>query len=117
MIEIPQCRVCGTNFDNIFDAVNHLIEDDEEIFEPVYQLPSGYALMLGSLLEELYHHADEPDVIKDITEITYATLYAAQTDVIKMKDLVHQAIINQHMSSIDEELKDLLEEDKDGDDD
>jgi hypothetical protein len=34
-----------------------------------------------------------------------------------MKDLVHQAIINQHMSSIDEELKDLLEEDDNGNDD
>lgn len=110
MIEIPQCKVCGTNFDNIFDAINHLIEDEEDIFEPVYQLPSGYALMLGSLLEELYHHADEPDIIRDITEITYATLYAAQTDVVKMKDLVHEAIINQHMSAIDKELKDLLEE-------
>ena len=114
MIEIPQCNICGTNFDNIFDAINHLIEDDEDIFEPVYQLPSGYALMLGSLLEELYHHADEPDIIKDITEVTYATLYAAQTDVVKMKDLVHQAIINQHMSSIDKELEKLLEEDTDG---
>jgi hypothetical protein len=117
VIEIPQCKVCGTNFDNIFDAINHLIEDDEEIFEPVYQLPSGYALMLGSLLEELYHHADEPDIVRQITEITYATLYAAQTDTVKMKDLVHQAIINQHMSSIDEELKDLLEEDDNGNDD
>ena len=117
MIEIPQCSVCGTNFDNIFDAVNHLIEDDEDIFEPTYVLPSGYALMLGSLLEELYHHADEPDVIKDITETTFATLYAAQTDVVKMKDLVHEAIINQHMSSIDEELEQLLEEDKDGNND
>lgn len=110
MIEIPQCSVCGTNFNNIFDAVNHLIEDDEDIFEPTYVLPSGYALMLGSLLEELYHHAHEPDVIKDIAETTFATLYAAQTDVVKMKDLVHQAIINQHMSSIDEELEQLLEE-------
>ena len=117
MIEIPQCNVCGTNFDNIFDAINHLIEDDEEIFEPTYVLPSGYALMLGSLLEELYHHADEPDIIRDITEVTYATLYAAQTDVTRMKDLVHEAIINQHMSSIDEELEELLEEDKDGNDD
>jgi hypothetical protein len=115
VIEIPQCSVCGTDFDNIFDAINHLIEDDEEIFEPTYQLPSGYALMLGSLLEELYHNADKPDVIKDITEVTYATLYAAQTDVIKMKDLVHQAIINQHMSAIDEELEDLLKESNDDD--
>jgi hypothetical protein len=39
-------------------------------------------------------------------------LYAAQSDVVKMKDLVQEAIINQHMSSIDEELKHLLEEDK-----
>ena len=115
MIEIPQCKVCGTEFDNIFDAINHLMEDDEEIFEPTYVLPSGYALMLGSLLEELYYNADKPDIIKDITEITYATLYAAQTDVMKMKDLVHEAIINQHMSSIDEELEELLEENKDDD--
>jgi hypothetical protein len=115
VIEIPQCKVCGTEFDNIFDAINHLMEDDEEIFEPTYVLPSGYALMLGSLLEELYYNADKPDVIKNITEITYATLYAAQTDVIKMKDLVHEAIINQHMSSIDEELEELLEENKDND--
>jgi hypothetical protein len=110
VIEIPQCKVCGTEFDNIFDAVNHLTEDDEEVFEPIFQLPSGYALMLGSLLEELYHHADEPEVIRSITEITYATLYAAQSDVVKMKDLVQEAIINQHMSAVDEELKELLEE-------
>lgn len=115
MIEIPKCKVCGTEFDNIFEAINHLMEDDEEIFEPTYVLPSGYALMLGSLLEELYYNADKPDVIRDITEITYATLYAAQTDVMKMKDLVHEAIINQHMSSIDEELEELLEENKDDD--
>ena len=112
MIEIPQCKICGTQFDNIFDAVNHLTEDDEEVFEHVFQLPSGYALMLGSLLEELYHHADEPEIIRSITEITYATLYAAQSDVVKMQDLVQEAIINQHMSSIDEEIKELLEEDK-----
>jgi len=117
VIDIPQCGVCGTNFDNIFDAINHLIEDDEEIFEPTYQLPSGYSLMLGSLLEELYHHADEPDVIKDIAETTYAMLYAAQTDVVHMKALVEEAIINQHMSSIDKELQELLEENKDGYDD
>lgn len=115
MIEIPQCKICGTNFDNIFDAINHLAEDDDEIFEPVYQLPSGYALMLGSLLEELYHNADKPDTIREITEITYATLYAAQTDVTQMKGLVHEAIINQHMSAIDEELKELLEGDDNDD--
>ena len=109
-MKIEPCKVCGTHFDNIFDAINHLIEDDEEIFEPIYQLPNGYALMLGSLLEELYYHADEPETVRSITEITYATLYAAQSDVVKMKDLVQEAIINQHMSTIDKELEELLEE-------
>jgi hypothetical protein len=110
LIEIPKCNVCGEEFDNIFDAVHHLTEDDEEVFEPIFHLPSGYALMLGSLLEEMYDNADIPDIIRDIAEITYATLYAAQSDVIKMKDLVQEAIINQHMSTIDRELKELLEE-------
>jgi hypothetical protein len=110
LIEIPQCKVCGTEFDNIFDAVHHLTEDDEEVFEPIFALPSGYALMLGSLLEEFFDNADRPDVIRDIAEVTYATLYAAQSDVVKMKDLVQEAIINQHMSTIDMELKELLEE-------
>ena len=112
MIEIPQCKICGTQFDNIFDAVNHLMDDEDDVFDPVIKLPNGYALLIGSLLEELYHHADDPAMIKDITEMTYATLYAAQTDVIQMKELVEEAIVKQHMVSIDEELKELLEEDK-----
>jgi len=112
LIEIPQCKICGTNFDNIFDAVNHLMDDEDDVFDPVIKLPNGYALLIGSLLEELYHHADDPAMIKDITEMTYATLYAAQTDVIQMKELVEEAIVKQHMVTIDEELKELLEEDK-----
>jgi len=112
LIEIPQCKICGTEFDNIFDAVNHLMDDEDDVFDPVIKLPNGYALLIGSLLEELYHHADDPAMIKDITEMTYATLYAAQTDVIQMKELVEEAIVKQHMVTIDEELKELLEEDK-----
>ena len=112
MIEIPQCKVCGTQFDNIFDAVNHLMEDDDDVFDPMLKLPNGYSLLLGSLLEELYMNADNPTFIKDITEMTYATLYAAQTDVVQMKELVEEAIIKQHMVDIDEELKELLQEDK-----
>ena len=112
MIEIPQCKICGTQFDNIFDAVNHLMEDDDDVFDPILKLPNGYSLLLGSLLEELYRHADDPAHIKDVTEMTYATLYAAQTDVTQMKGLVEDAIIKQHMTDIDEELKELLEGDK-----
>jgi hypothetical protein len=64
------------------------------------------------MLEELYRHADEADYIKDVTEMTYATLYAAQNDVVLMKELVEEAIVKQHMVSIDDELKELLEEEE-----
>ncbi len=112
MIEIPQCKICGTQFDNIFDAVNHLMEDDDDVFDPILKLPNGYSLLLGSLLEKLYRNAEDVALVKDITEMTYATLYAAQTDVTQMKELVEDAIIKQHMVDIDEELKELLEGDK-----
>ena len=88
------------------------MEDDDDVFDPVLKLPNGYSLLLGSLLEELYRHADNPAHIKDVTEMTYATLYAAQTDVTQMKALVEDAIIKQHMVDIEEELKELLEGDK-----
>lgn len=88
------------------------MEDDNDVFDPILKLPNGYSLLLGSLLEELYRHADDPAHIKDVTEMTYATLYAAQTDVTQMKGLVEDAIIKQHMIDIDEELKELLEGDK-----
>ena len=104
--------MCGTEFDNIFDAVNHLMDDEDDVFDPILKLPNGYSLLLGSLLEELYRNADDPDYIKDVTEMTYATLYAAQNDVTQMKELVEEAIIKKHMVDIDEELKELLEEDK-----
>ena len=88
------------------------MDDEDDVFDPILKLPNGYSLLLGSLLEELYRHADDPADIKDVTEMTYATLYAAQTDVTQMKGLVEDAIIKQHMVDIDDELKELLEEDK-----
>lgn len=86
------------------------MDDEEDVFDPILKLPNGYSLLLGSLLEELYRNAEDVALIKDITEMTYATLYAAQTDITQMKELVEEAIIKQHMVDIDEELKELLEE-------
>ena len=88
------------------------MDDEDEVFDPILKLPNGYSLLLGSLLEKLYRNAEDVALVKDITEMTYATLYAAQTDVTQMKGLVEDAIIKQHMVDIDEELKELLEEDK-----
>jgi len=88
------------------------MDDEEEVFDPVLKLPNGYSLLLGSLLEELYRNAEDAALIKDITEMTYATLYAAQTDIVLMKELVEEAIVREHMIHINEELKELLEGDK-----
>ena len=88
------------------------MDDEEDVFDPMLKLPNGYSLLLGSLLEELYRNAEDAALIKDITEMTYATLYAAQTDVVLMKELVEEAIVREHLSHIDDELKELLEGDK-----
>lgn len=113
MIEIPPCKICGQHFDNIFDATDHLIEDNgEEEFNPEIILPNGYRLLVGSMLRQLFESADNPEEVRTITQLTYGTLYAAETNVSLMKKLVEDAIIHEHMSEIDDELKELLEEDK-----
>lgn len=113
MIEIPPCGICGEQFDNIFDATDHLVEDSgDKEFNPEVVLPNGYKLMLGSMLRQLFDSADKPDDVRTITQLTYGTLYAAENNIGMMKKLVEDAIIHEHMSEIDDELKELLEEDK-----
>jgi hypothetical protein len=113
LIEIPPCKICGQHFDNIFEATDHLIEDNgEEEFNPEIILPNGYRLLVGSMLRQLFENADNPEEVRTITQLTYGTLYAAETNVGLMKKLVEDAIIHEHMSDIDKELKRLLEEDK-----
>lgn len=113
MIDIPPCGICGQHFDNIFEATDHLIEDNgEEEFNPEIVLPNGYRLLLGNMLRQLFESADDPEEIRTITQLTYGTLYAAETNVGLMKKLVEDAIIHEHMSEIDDELKELLEEDE-----
>jgi hypothetical protein len=113
LIDIPPCGICGQHFDNIFEATDHLIEDNgEEEFNPEIVLPNGYRLLIGNMLRQLFESADDPEEIRTITQLTYGTLYAAETNVGLMKKLVEDAIIHEHMSEIDDELKELLEEDK-----
>jgi hypothetical protein len=113
LIDIPPCGICGQHFDNIFEATDHLIEDNgEEEFNPEIILPNGYRLLVGSMLRQLFESADNPEEVRTITQLTYGTLYAAESDIGLMKRLVEDAIIHEHMSLIDEELEELLEEDK-----
>jgi len=110
MNSIPNCNICGTQFDNIFEAVNHLMEDsgEGEIFNPKFLLPNGYKLLLGSLLHELFDNANNPEEIKRLTQMTYATLYAAKTDAGEMKRLVEEAIVHATTATMDSELEEIL---------
>lgn len=90
-----------------------MIDDsDEEEFNPVLSLPGGYQLMFGSLLRQIFEKADDPAEVRTIAELTYGTLYAAESNMPLMKRLVEDAIIHEHMFEIDNELKGLLEGDK-----
>ncbi len=109
--EIPPCPECGERFENVFQATDHLLEDDDE-FDPALVLPNGARLMIGSLLRCLYKYADKPDQIKSITQSTYMTLFTAETQPEAIKDIVEEMIIESQMMEIDDEIKELLEREK-----
>jgi hypothetical protein len=68
--------------------------------------------MFGSLLRQIFDKAHDPDEIRSIAELTFGTLYAAESNIPLMKKLVEDAIIHEHMFEIDDELKELLEGEK-----
>jgi hypothetical protein len=108
---IPPCPECGMHFDNVFEATDHLLEDDEE-FDPALHLPNGARLMIGSLLRCLYKYSTKPEQIRSITQSTYMTLFTAETQPEAIKDLVEEMIIESQMMDIDDEIKKLLDGDK-----
>ena len=109
--DIPPCNICGQQFDNIFDATDHLIDDEDGVqFDPKLILPGGYQLMIGSLLRNIYQHARNNRQVKDIVEHTYATLYAAENNPRKMKKFIEDLIITTEMGVLEHEIRDFLSE-------
>ena len=106
--KVPPCPECGEQFDNVFQATDHLLEDDEE-FDPSLILPNGARLMIGSLLRCLYKYAERPEQVKVITQSAYMTLFTAETQPDAIKDIVEEMIIKSQMMEIDDEIKQLLE--------
>jgi len=109
--EIPSCPECGERFENVFEATDHLLEDDEE-FDPALVLPNGYRLMIGSLLRCMYRYANSPEHIKGIAESTYMTLFTAETQPNMVAKMIQDMIVDAQMTDLDEELKQLLERGK-----
>lgn len=107
--ELNPCPECGEHFENVFEATDHLLEEDEE-FDPALILPNGYRLMIGSLLRCMYRYAEEPEQIRSITQDTYLTLFTAETQPDVIIDVIEDMIVGSSMVGIDDELKQLLED-------
>jgi hypothetical protein len=104
------CNECDTQFDDSFQLIDHVLEDDEE-FDPYYLLPNGFKLHLGSLLRFMYIHANEPEQIKMITQSTYVTLFAAEMGYDLVDELVEDMIVNSAVQNLDEDIRKLLSKD------
>jgi hypothetical protein len=111
--ELPYniCNECNEKFDDSFQLVDHLLEDDEE-FDPYLVLPNGFKLMLGSLLRFMYEHADNPEQVKLITQSTYVTLFASENGYDLVDELVEDMIVKSELENFDSSLAKLLEKDK-----
>ena len=106
-----KCPECGEEFENVFEATDHLLEEDE-VFDPALILPNGYRLMIGSLLRCMYRYAHEPEKMETITQDTYMTLFTAETNTDSIVDIIEEAIVRSSMVGIDDELKSILDDGK-----
>ncbi len=106
MKKIEPCRICGEQFDNVFELVDHLEDDDNGYeFDPYFILPNGYKLMLGSLLRNLFQKADDVDEVERITQDTYMLLYASEVEPNSVINMVEDAIVAEYMYGLDDEYE------------
>ena len=103
-----ECPECGIHFEDAFEAVDHLLEDDEE-FDPALILPNGYRLMIGSLLRSLFDNANNEQRVKQITEDTYMTLFMVELSPNSVGKIVQDIIVSESMADLDDELKRLFD--------
>lgn len=104
---LPVCPECGAKFEDVFEAVEHMLEDDDE-FDPSLLLPGGYRLMIGSLLKSLYVNRDKPDLIGEIVQSTYTTLFAAEFQPDLINETVEDIIVESAMADLDGQLSNLF---------
>jgi hypothetical protein len=103
------CDSCGENFDNAFDLIDHVVEDDDE-FDPALILPNGIKLMIGSMLRFMYEYADDREQIRQLAQSTYVTLFAAERGMDVVDDLIEDMVVDSEMMKFDATLRALLEE-------
>jgi hypothetical protein len=105
--ELPKCPECGQKFTDAFDAVNHMLEDDQE-FDPALILPGGYRLMIGSLLRALFENRNDEEYVSEILQSAYITLFTAETEPNIIGETVEDIIVESVMEDFDGELNKLF---------
>jgi transcriptional regulator NrdR family protein len=106
--DLPPCPDCGQRFTDTFEAVEHMLEDNED-FNPYLVLPNGYKLMIGALLKTIFESSEDPQTIKDIVETTYMTLYTAETNPDILQDVITDLVVESAMEELDDSIKRILE--------
>lgn len=116
--ELPPCEVCGTVFENVFEATDHLLEDDgvDQEFDPALILPGGFQLRVGSLMRYLYHVSDNPEKVRFTVQDVYATLFAAERSEDAMREMIEDTIIEVRMENFDTKLREFLDKENGGSD-
>jgi hypothetical protein len=104
---LPKCEECGAQFEDVFEAIDHRLDDDEE-FDPALILPGGYKLMIGSLLRAFYQNRDNPHMVSEIAQSTYSTLFAAEISPEIVNETIEELIVENAMENLDVQLKNLL---------
>lgn len=103
------CNNCKQDFDDSFQLVDHLLDDDEE-FDPYLLLDNGYKFMVGSMLRLIHKYADNSEKIKLVTQQTYTTLFAIENGYDYAGELIEDMVVDSSMDDFDGRLKTLLDE-------
>jgi hypothetical protein len=107
--KLPKCPECGQKFADAFEAVDHMLEDDDE-FNPALILPGGYKLMIGSMLRGLYENRHDVAYLEDILQSAYVTLFTAEVSPDIIGETVEDIIVESVMEDFDGELKKLFKD-------
>lgn len=113
-MKIKPCDICGQRFDNVFEMVEHQMDDDgASDFDPTLLLPNGYKLLVGTLLRLIYDRSNKPSQVREVVSSAYMNLYLAETDQQAMRENVENIIVQRFVLDLDKELRMLLEENGD----
>ena len=78
MSEARHCPTCNYRFKNLFDAIDHELQEGEKVFNPSLIMSAGMSMEVGSLLRIIYASSDDPEAVRAHCEAAYGMLWVAE---------------------------------------